>query len=298
WKPARGAKEGYGRVREQARIQLQGRTENRNLHELHPIAPGRGLAALPAPSPGDLFLDLEADPYIDEGGLEYLFGWSTPEPLASGPPGLVASPTDYRCVWALDRAAERCGFETLMGTIMRRWLLDPNMHVYHYGAYETGAIKRLMGRHASYESEVDRLLRAGRFVDLHAVVKQSLRASVEEYSIKKLEPLYGFERKQALDEAGAALRVVQRGLELGAGVSSDDLYAKIVEAYNREDCLSACALRDWLEGVRAGAEAGGAEIPRPAEESGEPNKAVGERERRTRALTERLLADTPEQREE
>jgi uncharacterized protein len=94
------------------------------------------------------------------------------------------------------------------------------------------------------------------------------------------------------------LRVIQRGLELGVGVSSDDRHAKIVEAYNREDCLSALALRDWLEGVRAGAEADGAEIPRPAEESGEPNKAVGERERRTRALAERLLADTPEQREE
>src|SRR5206468_8701 len=85
-----------------------------------------------------------------------------------------------------------------------------------YGVYETGAIKRLMGRHATREAEVDRLLRAGRFVDLHAVVKQSLRASVEEYSIKRLEPLYGFERKQALDEAGAALRVVERAVELGA----------------------------------------------------------------------------------
>jgi hypothetical protein len=168
------------------------------------------------------------------------------------------------------------------------------MHVYHYGAYETGAIKRLMGRHATREAEVDRLLRAGRFVDLHAIVKQSLRASVEEYSIKKLEPLYGFERKQPLEEAGAALRVIQRGLELGASVVPDDQHAKNVEAYNREDSLSARALRDWLEVLRAGAEAGGQEIPRPTEESGDPNREIDERERRTRELAARLLAGVPE----
>jgi uncharacterized protein len=59
------------------------------------------------------------------------------------------------------------------------------MHVYHYGAYEEGALKRLMCRYATREAEMDRLLRGGRLVDLHAIVKQSLRASVEEYSIKR-----------------------------------------------------------------------------------------------------------------
>src|SRR5881396_1847042 len=113
----------------------------------------------------------------------------------------------------------RRGFEALIDTIMRRWDTDRNMHVYHYGVYEPGAVKRLMGRYATREAEVDRLLRAGRFVDLHAIVKQSLRASVEEYSIKRLEPLYGFERTQPLDEASAALRVIQRGLELGVPIA-------------------------------------------------------------------------------
>src|SRR4029077_14731239 len=98
----------------------------------------------------------------------------------------------YHARWALDRPAERRGFEALIDDIMARWGADPNMHVYHFGAYEPGALKRLMGRYGTREAEVDRLLRGGRFVDLHAVLRQSLRASVEEYSIKKLEPLYGF----------------------------------------------------------------------------------------------------------
>src|SRR5439155_15149539 len=87
WKPARGAREGYARIREQARVQLAGRSRDGKLHELLPLEPGLGLFRLPAPAPGDLFLDLEADPYVDEGGIEYLFGWTIADPP---PPGMLA----------------------------------------------------------------------------------------------------------------------------------------------------------------------------------------------------------------
>jgi len=298
WKPARGARDSYGRAREQARVQLRGRTEERALYEPLDPAPGRGLAMLPAPSTGDLFLDFEADPYVDDGGLEYLFGYVVVDVAESGMLALEFGPPEYRRRWALDRVAERHAFEELMDTIMERWAADPGMHVYHFGAYEPGAVKRLMGRHATREADVDRLLRAGRFVDLHAVVRQALRASVEEYSIKKLEPLYGFERAQPLPAAGVALRVIERGLELGAALAPDDDSARTVEAYNRDDCLSTRALRDWLEGLRAQAIAGGATIERPPEESGAPSEQIGERERRARELAERLLQGVPEVPEE
>ena len=88
------------------------------------------------------------------------------------------------------------------------------MHVYHYAPYEPAAFRRLMGRHATREAEIDRMLRAELFVDLHAVVKHSLRASVEKYSIKDLEPFYGFERAVDLKDARTNLRVVERALEL------------------------------------------------------------------------------------
>ena len=39
-----------------------------------PIEPERGLALLPAPDEGDLFLDLEGDPYALDDGVDYLFG--------------------------------------------------------------------------------------------------------------------------------------------------------------------------------------------------------------------------------
>src|SRR5258708_13004846 len=97
---------------------------------------------------------------------------------------------------------------------MRRREAHPKMHVYHFGAYEPGALKRLMGMYATREDEIDRLLRAGTLVDLHQAFKQGVRASVEEYSLKKLEAFYGFERKTPLDESRAAMRYVEHPLEL------------------------------------------------------------------------------------
>ena len=298
WKPARGAREGYVRVREQARVQLIGRTEHQPVREMLAVEPGRGLARLPAPSPGDLFLDLEADPYVDDGGLEYLFGWAAADLPEAGTPPPDGGAARYHRRWALSRAAERRGFEALIDVIMERWARDPGMHVYHYGVYEPGAVKRLMGRHATREPQVDRLLRAGRFVDLHAVVRQSLRASVEEYSIKALETFYGFERQQPLEEAGSALRVIERGLELGATLTEDDDSARTVEAYNRDDCLSALALGEWLERLRGELITGGATIARPPDEPGDPSAAVGEREARAAELAGRLLKGVPEDREQ
>jgi predicted RecB family nuclease len=59
------------------------------------------------------------------------------------------------------------------------------------------------------------MLRAGLFVDLYAIVRHAIRASVVSYSIKKLEPLYAFERTVGLPDASAILAKVQASLELG-----------------------------------------------------------------------------------
>ena len=82
WKPSRGAAASYERVREQARIQVEGREAGKLLHEFLPVTPGFGLACLPPPSHGDMFFDLEGDPFVGEGGLEYLFGYVYARPTA------------------------------------------------------------------------------------------------------------------------------------------------------------------------------------------------------------------------
>jgi uncharacterized protein len=151
-------------------------------------------------------------------------------------------------------------------------------------------MKRLMGATRRGPKWIG--CRGGRFVDLHAIRQRSReRRGVFD---QKLEALYGFTRQQGLPEAGASLRAIQHALELGEAVDPGDANGAIVEAYNRDDCLSARALRDWLESLRAKAVADGAEIARPPAEPGDPNEQIGDRERRSRELAARLLAGVPE----
>src|SRR5207302_10756551 len=102
-------------------------------------------------------------------------------------------------------AEEKRAFQKFIEMVTARRRLYPDMHIYHYGAYEETAIKRMAGQHTTCVEEVDQLLRANVLVDLFRVVKQGLRASVESYSIKKLEPLYEFKREVQLVDANLAL---------------------------------------------------------------------------------------------
>ena len=57
------------------------------------LEPNLGLLALPEPSPGDLFLDIEGDPFAFDDGIDYLFGVLEPGlPDADGQPD-VPSPS-------------------------------------------------------------------------------------------------------------------------------------------------------------------------------------------------------------
>ena len=42
-----------------------------------------------------------------------------------------------------------------VAVVPARWREHPAMHVYHYAAYETGALKRLTARHGVREFELD-----------------------------------------------------------------------------------------------------------------------------------------------
>jgi predicted RecB family nuclease len=127
-----------------------------------------------------------------------------------------------------------------------------------------------MGRHGTREDEVDRILRGKVLVDLHRVVRQSLRASVESYSLKRLEPLYGFTRNIDLRDAGASIAVFEQWLELGEGERPAADHLQRIERYNQDDVASTARLREWLESLRAEAsEATGHPVPRPG--PGEPD---------------------------
>jgi predicted RecB family nuclease len=285
-RPRYGSREGYEWVREQARVQVAGRTRHEPVHEpILPVAEGMGFCRVPEPNRLDMFVDLEGDPFAGTQGQQYLFGFTARNANRE----LV-----YEKRWSLTAEEEKSGFEWLMDEIVRRWADEPGMHVYHYGANEPSAFKRLMGQHATREEEMDRILRGGKFVDLHRVVKQGIRASVEEYSLKKMEAFYGFARKTSLDASRAAMRFIEHHLELGwtrETLAEDQREA--MEGYNRDDCESTAALRDWLEAERAKLIAKGEAIARPVAGDPEPPEELSERQKRVAELVERLTKDLP-----
>jgi predicted RecB family nuclease len=283
WKPDRGAAQTYVRLREQARLQVEGRLAKKTVHECLPIEAGFGLTRLPAPTVGDVFLDLEGDPFAGESGLEFLFGYAFED---QGNKRYVAH-------WALTRADEKAAFEAFIDFVVDRLSQYPDLHIFHFAPYEPAALKRLMGRYASREDQLDNLLRAEKFVDLYAVVRHAVRASVESYSIKKLEPLYAYTRQVELIEASKALAKAQACLEIGDTGHILDADRAAIEGYNRDDCLSTWALRDWLESERAGLIAQGKVIDRPVPKSGEADEELSEWQRRVWALIDRLTGDVP-----
>ncbi len=239
------------RAREQARIQVAGRGLSKPLYELllpgpgEQIDPERGLAILPEPSLGDLFLDLEGDPYAFDDGVDYLFG-------------VMDIDERFTAFWAFDPdgsgdvtlAGEKHAFEELIDFVTERLERNPEMHVYHYASYEPTALKRLMGRHGTREEQVDSLLRGGVLVDLFRSVRQGLRASVESYSIKKVEALYDFTRQEGLRDAGSSIVEFEEWLQLGGADRPASPILQSIETYNRDDVLSTLQLRRWLEGRR------------------------------------------------
>lgn len=282
WKPDRGSASSYERIREQARIQLLGRVEQKPVYEILEVEKGLGLSRLPSPSPGDMFLDLEGDPFVEDGGLEYLFGYAFEEE------GL-----QYRGDWAVSREGEKKAFEAFVDFAMTRWEKYPDFHIYHYAPYEPSALKRLMGRFASKEEEIDRLLRGQVFVDLLQVVRHSIQASVESYSIKELEKFFGFNRGTPLKDASRALANVQTALQMADPQALTQELKDTVTGYNKDDCLSAKALRDWLEVIRADLVAKGAAIDRPPPPDLEVSENLTDWQKRVLALTERLTQGIP-----
>jgi predicted RecB family nuclease len=220
-------------LRHQAELQLHFRATGEHRVDDLPLEEGRGYALLPEPSFGDVWLDLEGHPYYEPArGLEYLFGWCYRDESGT---------IRYEAAWARDRDEERAVFERFVDFVVERRRRYPGAHVYHYAAYERSALRRLMGEHATREQEVDAFLRQDVLVDLYRVVKQALRASVESYSIKALEELYGFERTAEVKGGDESTVLFERYLETG-----DESLLREIEAYNEEDCRSAVELHEWL----------------------------------------------------
>ena len=140
------------RVREQARLQLAYRTTGTLLSELitpDPDDPGRGLAALPRTIPVGSLLRHRSRSMGDRGGPR----------VPAGHRGRVGRDAAVHGYLGDVAGRGEGGLRAVHRLVIERLDAHPEMHVYHYGGYEAGAIKRLMQRHGTCVDEVDRLLR-------------------------------------------------------------------------------------------------------------------------------------------
>jgi uncharacterized protein len=242
------------RLRAQAVIQVRQREDGGVTHELlPPRGAGIGFAALPEPADGDLFLTIRVDPVGDAGRGERRFGIVQ----------IVAGEPIAHTFRAHDRVAEKHAFVQTVDLIIAGRAVQPSLHVYHYGPAEAAALKRLMGDHATRETEVDGLLRAGVLIDLAPIVRQSMRVSQESYALEKLEPLY------------LPPRETTKG--------------------DRDEAISLWRLRDWLEIQRTEAEQRFEQpIPRPEPRELPPSEAQTEAELETQDLVASLAEDVPD----
>ena len=232
--------ESLATLKQQARLQKASVGRPRPVYELLkqcPDDPRRGFAMLPPTDRHDIYFDMEGYPHM-EGGLEYLFGVTYLNDSGHA---------DFIDWWAHDRDEERVAFEKFIDWVHARWKKHPAMHVYHYANYEVAAMRRLMGRHGTRESEVDDLLRNEVFVDLYMVVRQAMCVGEPSYSIKKIEHLYRDKREGGVSTATDSIVFYERWLEEQDGSDwNSSTILKDIRDYNKVDCDSTMELCDWL----------------------------------------------------
>ena len=247
-------------------MQFEARTKG---HDWKLLPEPDGLALLPRPSEGDVFYDIEGDPFYEAArGLEYLHG--------------VIADGEFRAFWAKSREEEQRAFEQLVDFLTERLLRYPDMHVYHYAHYEVGVLRRLAGEYGTREEHVDELLRREVFVDLYRVVAQSLRISHPRYGLKQVETFFMPERTEDVSAGDDSILVFEQWLDTG-----DDALLESIERYNEFDCRATEKLREWLLERRA--EAGietWKEREAPREITEEKAEAIAERERLRQSLLE------------
>jgi uncharacterized protein len=231
------SKETFEKLREQAKIQIKGEGSTTPIFELRDP---EALRVIPASSEGDIWFDMEGDPYSDGGnGLEYMFGYVIKENRN----------LNFHTFEAATKSEEKKAFSDFIAFALERRKNYPDLHIYHYAAYEPSTILRLSQKYGIYENEIDDLKRQGVFVDLLSVVRRALRFSTDSLSIKAIEQVF-FPDKRSEDVATAMESVVQFNLAaldlLNGDKKAFDEKLEKIRDYNEVDCRSLQSLDSWL----------------------------------------------------
>ncbi len=241
---------------------------------------GESILHLPEMNDHDIYLDFEGHPFwrIEEG-LIFLFGYLEK----------TANEWTYTALWAHDKEEEKNQAKALVDFLYERYLKFPDMRVYHYNHTERVLLAEIteegdplsniltMLEHAFADSPLERsnlkkMVEAGVFIDLLAVVKNSLQVGTESYSLKEMEKVAGFFRggepegqpvdllsgeNQEKHGSGGDDGSIQKGAsavyeyELYAnaalyGIEVDETHLERIANYNADDVIATCKLHEWL----------------------------------------------------
>ena len=266
---------------------------------------GETLLYLPEATDYDIYLDFEGHPFLNpESGIIFLFGYLEK----------VDGEWIYQERWSEDKQGypdkdvEKEKARALVRFFYERYkqcqAMDPKieMHVYHYNHTERSLLGNLTTDNDQASNTVDifanilasedlsdrmflnELVENGVFVDLLAVVRNSLQAGLESLSLKFMEQVAGFDRSADQQDSNSedgdtnsssldpeSDGTIQQGAgavfeyELYAnhalyGISRDEERKRAIAKYNKEDVDATQLLHAWLLEQRSETEAFGYEV--------------------------------------
>ena len=228
--------ESFERIKSQAQLQEEKRKTGKDKIIFLDPDFGKGFYKLPKPDDGDIFFDIEGFPRMNRP-FEYLHGLYYRE----------KGKFKFKDLWAkkFDRESEKNIFIELINFFEKHFEKYPNAHIYHYAPYEKRAIRELA---AAFSAEFpkgdiinDNLLRKEKYVDLFNIVKQCIRTSEKDLSLKSIEKFYNFERKADIVKADDSVIKYDNWI-----ATKDEKNKKDIISYNKEDCISTYYLREFL----------------------------------------------------
>ncbi|MFZ4586097.1 MAG: TM0106 family RecB-like putative nuclease, partial [Acidimicrobiia bacterium] len=243
------------RLTQQARLQVEHReTGEHKVEFVDPPEIGRGLYRVREPQRGDLYFDLEVNPFIGDGGFLYLAVVAEPQfDAKSGQPRFdpeQGTPMLQEHVFVAPRPEDELAlFNELMEYFAAHFERYPEAAIHHWGHFDQDELIRQAGKHGVHDEELDAMISEGRLVDLYSVFDQGIRFSGKSYGLKKVEHLFSdATREVEIDDGAVSVQWHDEYLEVldaGDTQTAERLWGELVR-YCTADVVSLPNGHQWL----------------------------------------------------
>ena len=177
-----------------------------------------------ASAPIELYFDIEAEPSLNLAYLHGVLVVDRSNQTQTFHPLLADHPEQEEQVW----------FQFLDLVLQY-----PQAPIYHFCAYEVQTVERLAALYGTPDGIVQPLI--ARFIDLHALVTQTVVLPIESYTLKLIARWLGFQWRNS--EANGAQSIYWYSEWLTTG---DRNFLETIVIYNEDDCQATYQIKNWL----------------------------------------------------